>query len=440
MRVVSASENTPQMLERASLSYLVDAVVDGEAIRRHHLRVKPAPDTLLAACRELGVEPERAAAFETTRAGVLAAHEAGFHLVVGVDGATGADTGDSLRAEVRTWSSARSASSSTTRPLFPRGGAPEPRPDALVPAAARYFARFDARQIAESVAPQSDDRSCGEPTPKEAAMNALTPTPTDREQETAPQLFTRVLVGIDGSPESIEAARQAALLAAPDGKTTLLAAWTVPPPTVGGISGQSYSHELDAGYYRRRTEDTLAKAKSALQPPAETEARAVRGVAWRTLIEQAAAEKATVLVVGSHGQGRIKGILLGSTATEVVHKAPCSVLVAREAGELFPRRVVVGVDGSPESAAAYAAARAIAARFESELWPVVAAAARPWTGRRSSRSSAITTTRPRTTRCRRCSRHRPTPTWSSSAAAGCTASRPSARSRSASLTRRTARR
>jgi hypothetical protein len=38
------------------------------------------------------------------------------------------------------------------------------------------------------------------------------------------------------------------------------------------------------------------------------------------------------VVVGSHGQGRIKGIVLGSTATELVHKAPCPVLVARTAG------------------------------------------------------------------------------------------------------------
>ncbi|MGZ8708280.1 MAG: universal stress protein, partial [Gaiellaceae bacterium] len=34
--------------------------------------------------------------------------------------------------------------------------------------------------------------------------------------------------------------------------------------------------------------------------------------------------------------------------------------------------IVVGVDGSPESAAAYAAARHLAQRFGAKLWPVVA--------------------------------------------------------------------
>ena len=56
----------------------------------------------------------------------------------------------------------------------------------------------------------------------------------------------------------------------------------------------------------------------------------------------------------------------------MVHKAPCSVLVTRPSGPDFPRRIVVGVDGSPESAAAYAVARQLSARFGAELWPVVA--------------------------------------------------------------------
>jgi nucleotide-binding universal stress UspA family protein len=61
----------------------------------------------------------------------------------------------------------------------------------------------------------------------------------------------------------------------------------------------------------------------------------------------------------------------------MIHKAPCSVLVARKAGDEFPRRIIVGIDGSSESAAAYGAAREIAKRFESELWPVVAHGGKP---------------------------------------------------------------
>ena len=94
--VVSASANTVTILERAGLSELIDERVDGETIRAEHLRVKPAADTLLAACRKLGVAPEKAASFETSRAGVAAGRAAGLRLVVGVDDGGGARE---LRAE-----------------------------------------------------------------------------------------------------------------------------------------------------------------------------------------------------------------------------------------------------------------------------------------------------------------------------------------------------
>ncbi len=83
--VVSASAHTKEMLERSGLTELVDGSVDAETIEAEHLRNRPAPDRLLAACRTLRVEPTRAAAFETSEAGVAAARAAGFALVVAVD-------------------------------------------------------------------------------------------------------------------------------------------------------------------------------------------------------------------------------------------------------------------------------------------------------------------------------------------------------------------
>jgi HAD superfamily hydrolase (TIGR01509 family) len=93
--VVSASENTAAILERSGLADLVEYRVDGQTIRAAGLRPKPAPDTLLAACRLLGVEPNHAAAFETTVAGIAAARAAGFAHVVGVDRS---NRGEPLRA------------------------------------------------------------------------------------------------------------------------------------------------------------------------------------------------------------------------------------------------------------------------------------------------------------------------------------------------------
>jgi beta-phosphoglucomutase-like phosphatase (HAD superfamily) len=83
--VVSASARTGEMLERSGLKEFVEGSIDAEIIAAERLRNRPAPDRLLAACRTLDVEPQRAAAFETTREGVAAARAAGFAWVVAID-------------------------------------------------------------------------------------------------------------------------------------------------------------------------------------------------------------------------------------------------------------------------------------------------------------------------------------------------------------------
>ncbi len=83
--VVSPSANTAAILDRAGLAHLIEQRIDGNTIRAEQLESKPAPDTLLAACEWLQVQPSQAAAFETTPAGITAARAAGFKLAIGVD-------------------------------------------------------------------------------------------------------------------------------------------------------------------------------------------------------------------------------------------------------------------------------------------------------------------------------------------------------------------
>jgi beta-phosphoglucomutase-like phosphatase (HAD superfamily) len=83
--VVSASAHTALILEQVGLARLIDERVDGNMIVAAGLRAWPAPDVLLAACRELDVEPHRTAVFETTDLGIAAGRAGGFELVVGID-------------------------------------------------------------------------------------------------------------------------------------------------------------------------------------------------------------------------------------------------------------------------------------------------------------------------------------------------------------------
>ena len=83
--IVSASANCADILKAAGVSDLFDVRVDGVTAAVEHLAGKPAPDTYLAAAREIGVEPAHAAVFEDALSGVEAGRAGGFGFVVGVD-------------------------------------------------------------------------------------------------------------------------------------------------------------------------------------------------------------------------------------------------------------------------------------------------------------------------------------------------------------------
>jgi nucleotide-binding universal stress UspA family protein len=188
----------------------------------------------------------------------------------------------------------------------------------------------------------------------------------NEEQLVAPKVFGRVLVGIDGSEESREAARQAATLV--EGRLTLLAAYDIASAVVGG-TGFGVPAYYDEDLQRDSATAAVQQARQDVEA-ADATAKIVKGVVWDALIDEAERAGDTLIAVGSRGLGRMAGIVLGSVATEVIHKAPCSVLVARKRSDAFPHRIVVGIDGSPQSLAAYAVAKQLAERFETELVPV----------------------------------------------------------------------
>ena len=98
-----------------------------------------------------------------------------------------------------------------------------------------------------------------------------------------------------------------------------------------------------------RVMKVIADAKVRSEARAEAPATALLGMAqeWRT----------DLLVVGSHGRSALGRAMLGSVSQAVVSNAHCSVRVARRRKASAGRgvRLVVGVDGSSNSAAAVSA-------------------------------------------------------------------------------------
>jgi nucleotide-binding universal stress UspA family protein len=201
-------------------------------------------------------------------------------------------------------------------------------------------------------------------------------TDTQTPARAASGVFSRILVGVDGSPGALEAARQAAILQ-DAWRLELLSVWKLPPHLIG-MTGAQVPYYFDPEAERERAGLALAEAREAVAPIAPFLApvtKVSRGMAWNELIREAERTEATLVVVGAKGLGRTRAILAGSTPSELIHKCSCSVLVARGASPDFPRKIVVGVDGSPESALAYSAACEAAERCEAEVWPVVATGA-----------------------------------------------------------------
>jgi nucleotide-binding universal stress UspA family protein len=120
---------------------------------------------------------------------------------------------------------------------------------------------------------------------------------------------------------------------------------------------------------QHEAEAALAEART-IAPSAS--AKLLDGDPGAVLLNQAETERATLIAVGSHGRRRAAGLLLGTVAARMLREATCSVLVAKPARnvEAWPQQIVVGVDGSLESAAASDVARAIADRFGGSIRPV----------------------------------------------------------------------
>jgi nucleotide-binding universal stress UspA family protein len=172
-----------------------------------------------------------------------------------------------------------------------------------------------------------------------------------------PTVFERILCGVDGTRESLVAVRQALRLQEEHGSLLLAAVANLAQAAHAGMAAPHAAELL-----RHEAEETLAEAQAIAS---SATSKLLDGDPVTVLLEQAESERATLIAVGSHGRRRAAGLLLGTVAARMLRDATCSVLVARPARdvETWPQTVVVGVDGSLESAAAFTVARSVATRF-----------------------------------------------------------------------------
>ena len=151
-----------------------------------------------------------------------------------------------------------------------------------------------------------------------------------------------VLVGVDGSDESLAAvdlAADEALLHNSPLRVVSAIHWTV-----DGTVVRDARSEVDAA----------ARRAVRRHPDVPVSTAVLVGVPASVLVEQAA--RARLLVVGHRGRGGFATLVGGSVPAQVATNAPCPVLVARPAtpgAENEPEGpIVVGVDGGAHAARA----------------------------------------------------------------------------------------
>jgi nucleotide-binding universal stress UspA family protein len=139
----------------------------------------------------------------------------------------------------------------------------------------------------------------------------------------------RIVVGVDGSPSSLEALRWAVRQAELTHATVdAVTAWQFP----AGYGGYGWAPAgiTDTVDYPEIAAKMLAGAVgSGVDPDADVRIRqvVVGDNAARALLD--AAEDADLLVLGSRGHGGFAGALLGSVSQHCVHHAPCPVVIIR---------------------------------------------------------------------------------------------------------------
>jgi len=141
-----------------------------------------------------------------------------------------------------------------------------------------------------------------------------------------------VVVGIDGSAQSVRALGWAARYATATGaRVQALLAWYYPDAAGQapvGVAPAPVRHQTEA-QMQGTLNEAIAKVYAA-QPGPEVETRLGYGHPAQVLIE--VSKEADLLVLGSHGHGAFTGMLVGSVSIHCVTGAFCPVVVVRGSG------------------------------------------------------------------------------------------------------------
>lgn len=147
-------------------------------------------------------------------------------------------------------------------------------------------------------------------------------------------LSKKILVAIDGSPQSDKAAEEALRLAAASGKrfrSKVFAMMVLPgsksPSFTDFFPSAPPTEQADWEEKRKRIFYVVEKAAAEAEVPLENVI--VYGDPVEEILDYAEQEEIEVIVIGSSGKGKVRRTFLGSVSSRVAMQARCSVYIVR---------------------------------------------------------------------------------------------------------------
>lgn len=150
-----------------------------------------------------------------------------------------------------------------------------------------------------------------------------------------------VVVGVDGSEESLQAAEWAALEAERRVSPLRIVTVAAMPARMRAQPGPPHTvaDELQE-YYAKAVEAAVTRVRQAA-PGLDIDTATMSGPAALAIAQ--ASSGAALLVVGARGVGGFTALLLGSVSRYVATNAPCPVVVVREQTDAVQHEIAVGV-------------------------------------------------------------------------------------------------
>lgn len=140
----------------------------------------------------------------------------------------------------------------------------------------------------------------------------------------------KILLAVDGSEPALRAARHVVAMGACLATPLSVLLLNVQPPVASGLVRRFVSQEALDAYYRDEARGALEATGQVLTAGGVTaESHVLVGDVAHTIAEFAASQGCEQIVMGTRGLGGVKGALLGSVATEVLHLTDLPVLLVK---------------------------------------------------------------------------------------------------------------